>query len=77
MGGVIALTAAALDHRVEAVVAEGASARTWEDARREADAHPVSLANEWLILQLVPLLTPQPEPIPLVDAVRRIRARCC
>lgn len=74
MGGEIALTTAALDHRVEAVVAEGASARTWDDARRQEDAHPVSLANEWLIFQLVPLLTPALEPIPLVEAVRRIRA---
>jgi pimeloyl-ACP methyl ester carboxylesterase len=74
MGGEIALTTAAVDQRVDAVVAEGASARTWEDARREEDAHPVSLANEWFIFHLVPLLTPAPEPIPLVTAVRRIRA---
>jgi uncharacterized protein len=74
MGGEVALTTAALDHRVDAVVAEGASARTWEDARREEGAHPVSLANEWLMFQIIPLLTPQTEPIPLIEAVRRIRA---
>ena len=74
MGGEIALTTAALDHRVRAVVAEGVSARTWEDARREPNVHPVSYANEWLIFRLVPLLAPDAEPIPLVEAVRQIRA---
>jgi pimeloyl-ACP methyl ester carboxylesterase len=73
MGGEVTLTTAALDHRVEAVVAEGVSARTWDDARRQEGAHPVSLANEWVIFHLVPLLTSAPEPIPLVEAVRQIR----
>ena len=74
MGGEVALTTAALDHRVEAVVAEGASARNWSDARLEENAHPISYANEWLMFNLVPLFTPEDPPIPLVEAVRRIRA---
>jgi pimeloyl-ACP methyl ester carboxylesterase len=37
MGGEVGLTVAAMDHRVGALVVEGASARTWADARLEPD----------------------------------------
>lgn len=74
MGAEVALTTAALDPRVDAVVAEGASARTWADARRDPNAHPVSLANEWVIFALLEALAPEPRPAPLIEAVTRIEA---
>lgn len=74
MGGEIALTAAALDPRIGAVVAEGATARTWEDVRREPEPHPVGIANEWLTFGLVDLLAPEEPPTPLREAIGRIRA---
>lgn len=72
MGGEIALTAAALDPRIGAVVAEGATARTWEDVRAEPEPHPVGIANEWVTFGLVGLLAPEEPPMPLLDAVRGI-----
>lgn len=74
MGAEVALTTAALDPRVDAVLAEGASARTWADARRDPNAHPVSLANEWVIFALLEALAPEPRPAPLIEAVTRIEA---
>lgn len=72
MGGEIALTAAALDPRIGAVVAEGATARTWDDVRAEPDPHLVGVANEWVTFALLDLLAPEEPPIPLLEAVRRI-----
>jgi uncharacterized protein len=74
MGGEVALTAAAIDPRIGAVVAEGATARTWDDVRAEPDPHPVGIANEWVTFRLVDLLAPEEPPIPLLDAVTRIEA---
>jgi pimeloyl-ACP methyl ester carboxylesterase len=74
MGGEVALTAAADDPRIGAVVAEGASARTWDDARREPDPHPVGIANEWVMFGLVGLLAPEAPPRPLVEAVDHLEA---
>jgi pimeloyl-ACP methyl ester carboxylesterase len=75
MGGEVAVTTAAEDPRVSALVVEGVSARTWADARLKPDAHPVSLANAWLMFGLVGLLSPAPEPIPLVDAFAAVAPR--
>ena len=72
MGGEVALTAAAQDRRIAAVVAEGATARTWDDARSDPGVNPVATANEWLQLRLIGLLAPEPQPVPLLEAVRRI-----
>ncbi|HEX6131149.1 MAG TPA: alpha/beta fold hydrolase, partial [Actinomycetota bacterium] len=74
MGGEVALTAAANDARIEAVVAEGASARTWDDARREPDPHPVGIANEWVLFGLVGVLAPEAPPRALVEAVGELEA---
>jgi pimeloyl-ACP methyl ester carboxylesterase len=75
MGGEVAVTTAAQDRRVAALVVEGVSARTWADARLRTDAHPVSLANTWAMFGLVGLLSPAPEPIPLVDAFEAVAPR--
>jgi pimeloyl-ACP methyl ester carboxylesterase len=75
MGGEVAVTTAAGAPRVAALVVEGVGARTWADARSRPDAHPVSLANEWLLFGLVGLLTSAPEPTPLVDAFAAVAPR--
>jgi pimeloyl-ACP methyl ester carboxylesterase len=75
MGGEVALTAAALDPRIDAVVADGASARTWADAQVLGQRHPVAVANAWLMFGLVDLLSPESPPPPLADAVTGIEAR--
>jgi alpha/beta superfamily hydrolase len=74
MGGEVGLTSAAADPRIDVVVAEGASARTWADARAEPDPNPVAYANEWLMFALTEVLAPEPEPIPLIEVVRAIDA---
>ena len=74
LGGEVALTVAALDHRVRAAVVEGVSARTWADARREPDPHPVGYVNSWLTFALVGMLAPEQQPDPLIDLVPRIEA---
>ena len=74
MGGEVALTTAATDPRVDAVVAEGASARTWDDAANEPDPHPVGLANTWVMFTAADLLTPERPPAALLDLVPAIEA---
>lgn len=74
MGAEVALATAASDPRVEAVVAEGAGARTWGDARLQPNAHPVSLANEWVIYGMLEVLAPEARPAPLVEVIARIEA---
>ena len=74
MGGEVGLTVAALDHRVGAVVVEGVSARTWADAQREPDPHPVGYVNAWLTFALVGILAPEPPPEALIDLMPRIEA---
>ncbi|HEU4356505.1 MAG TPA: alpha/beta fold hydrolase [Actinomycetota bacterium] len=74
MGGEVALTAAALDPRIGAVVAEGATARTWDDVRGEPNPHPVGIANEWLTFGLVDMLAPEEPPMPLLEAIGLIHA---
>jgi hypothetical protein len=75
MGGEVAVTAAAADPRIAALVVEGVTARTWEDARLRPDEHPVGLANAWLTFALADLLSPTAPPIPLVDAFRAVAPR--
>ena len=74
MGGEVGLTVAALDHRVGAVVVEGVSARTWADAQREPEPHPVGYVNAWLTFALVGILAPEEPPEPLIDLMPRIEA---
>ena len=74
LGGEVALTVAALDHRIRAAVVEGVSARTWADARLEPDPHPVGYLNAWLTFALVGILAPEEAPDPLIDLVPRIEA---
>jgi pimeloyl-ACP methyl ester carboxylesterase len=73
MGGEVALTTAAQDPRVRAVVAEGATARTWDDARLLPESNPVALANDWLEFRLTRLLSGVAPPERLADAVARIQ----
>jgi pimeloyl-ACP methyl ester carboxylesterase len=75
MGGEVAVTTAAGDPRVAALVVEGVSARTWEDARLRPGQHPVALANSWLVFALADLLSQEPRPAPLVDAFAAIAPR--
>lgn len=74
MGGEIALTAAAEDPRIAAVVAEGATGRTYADGSLVPEDTPVALAVSWLQFAMIRALAPEPEPTPLVDAVARIEA---
>lgn len=74
LGGEVGLAATALDPRIEAVVVEGVSARSWADARLEPDPHPVGFLNQWLTFVLVDVLAPEPRPLPLIDLVTRIEA---
>lgn len=74
MGGEIALTAAALDPRIDVVVAEGATARTYGDGNLAPEANPVARLVRRIRYSLVAALAPEPEPIPLIDAVARIGA---
>jgi fermentation-respiration switch protein FrsA (DUF1100 family) len=75
MGGEVAVTTAAGDPRVAALVVEGVSARTWEDARLIPGQHPVALANSWLAFALADLLSPEPRPAPLVEAFAAVAPR--
>jgi dienelactone hydrolase len=74
MGAEVALTAAAADPRVDAVVAEGASARTFADLQALGDAHPVGVANAAVMFGLVDLLSAEDPPVTLRDAVAAIDA---
>jgi pimeloyl-ACP methyl ester carboxylesterase len=74
LGGEVGLAATALDPRIEAVVVEGVSARSWADARLEPDPHPVGFLNQWLTFVFVDVLAPEPRPLPLIDLVTRIDA---
>jgi dienelactone hydrolase len=74
MGGEVALTTAAIDPRIDAVVAEGASARTWSDAANEPDPHPVGLANTWVMFAVADVLTPEEPPPALLDLAPAIQA---
>jgi alpha/beta superfamily hydrolase len=77
MGGEIAITGAALDPRLKAVVAEGAAARTCADLSilptdMEGVIHRADSCLGW---SLAGLMTNAPEPQPLSDAVRALGTR--
>lgn len=74
MGGEVALTAAAEDPRIAAVVAEGATARTHADGALVPEDNPVAQAVDWIQYAMIRALTPESEPVPLVDAVANIDA---
>jgi hypothetical protein len=77
MGGEIAITGAALDTRVRAVVAEGATARVCADQTflstdYEGAIHHFDSCLGWAIASL---MTAAPQPSPLVDEVRLLGSR--
>jgi uncharacterized protein len=82
LGAEEALTAAAQDPRILAVVAEGAGMRTFGDARVAAAGTTASgptgilaLPAEWISFAAARLLTNEQPPIPLQSATRRITPR--
>ncbi len=75
MGGEVAITAAADDARISAVVAEGVSVRTLADARQRQNEWLVPLENDALMFGLVRLLGPASPPGPMTDAFRRMGDR--
>ncbi len=74
MGGEEAIGAAAGDPRIRAVVAEGATQRTFADRQRWAPGNPVADALDRLTYALTDLLTPADQPRALHDAVTASRA---
>jgi pimeloyl-ACP methyl ester carboxylesterase len=75
MGGEVAVTAAAEDTRVAAVVAEGVSVRTFADARQRSNQWAIPFENDAVMFGLVRLLGAPSPPEPLVDAFKRIGER--
>ena len=75
MGGEVAVTAAAADPRIAAVVAEGVSVRTLADARLRPGEWAIPFENDALMFGLVRLLGTASPPQPLIDAFRRIGVR--
>lgn len=77
MGGEQAITAAATDERLRAVVADGASGRTFGDAAE----HPelvggwIGIPGAWVQFAVTDLLADASPPIPLVDAIAAIAPR--
>ena len=77
MGGEIAITAAAQDHRVGAVVAEGVSARVPEDLEY-LPADPLGTIERiegWIMWTAADLMTDAPTPLPLTDLVAEVGPR--
>jgi uncharacterized protein len=75
MGGEVAVTEAATDPRVSAVVAEGVSVRTFADARQRPNEWAIPLENDALMFGLVRLLGSASPPEPLTEAFRAIGDR--
>ena len=77
MGGEVALTTAATDVRIAAVVAEGASARVAEDlGYLPWDVSGViQRIDAWLMYEVAALMTEVPRPPRLVDAVAAAAGR--
>jgi uncharacterized protein len=77
MGGEQAITGAATDARIRAVVADGASARTYEDARNDPAiaGGSLSVAWTWLETEVADLLADASPPLPLADAMCAIAPR--
>jgi dienelactone hydrolase len=77
MGGEEALTAAARDARIGAVIAEGASARVAEDLNYLPwdVSGIIQRIDAWLMYEVAALMTEAPRPIRLVDSVTAAAAR--
>lgn len=77
MGGEQALTAARSDARLAAVVAEGATARSYEDVRRTLGGLSVvvGVPQYRALFGLADLLSDASEPAPLEDAIREAQPR--
>jgi uncharacterized protein len=75
MGGEVAVTEAAADLRVGAVVAEGVSVRTLADARQRANEWAIPFENDALMFGLVSMLGSESPPGPLADAFRYTAGR--
>lgn len=75
MGAEGALSAAALDTRVKAVVAEGATVHAFGDARLAAHDSWVSYPFDWLMFKTMDVISDDPAPLPLPDAMRMISPR--
>jgi fermentation-respiration switch protein FrsA (DUF1100 family) len=78
MGGEQALTLAATDGRIAAVVSEGAGVRTLEDALAlpgPALSRVLTAPASWLTMVTADLLADASPPIPLEEAVRRVAPR--
>jgi uncharacterized protein len=77
MGGEEAISAAATDSRIKAVVAEGAGAiRTVEDTKSIPGWNRyLGIPHYWVQTQTIEPFTEAPRPIPLEDAMRRIAPR--
>jgi uncharacterized protein len=78
MGAEQALTLAAVDPRVAAVVSDGASGRTWQDAWNRPDpvvARALMFPFNWLNTTTADVLADASPPMPLVEAMRAIGRR--
>jgi uncharacterized protein len=75
MGGVGALTAAASDPRIGAVVSEGAAVGTFTDARLLGLDGWLSIPFFWVRHVAADLMSPAPEPMGLKEAMARIAPR--
>jgi pimeloyl-ACP methyl ester carboxylesterase len=77
MGGEQALTAAATDRRISAVVAEGATHRTYEDVyvMLRGPEKVLGVPQYRVLYGVADWLTPARPPVPLVAAVRRVPPR--
>lgn len=74
LGAMVAITTAAQDPRIGAIVADGPTARTWADARLTPGMNPLMWESWWMRYHLIEVLAPEPEPIPIVDALRSFEA---
>jgi len=77
MGGEQALTAAGADERIAAVVAEGATARCYEDVRRTLGGLSVVLGTPQYraLFGMSDLLSEATPPVPLEDAIETAQPR--
>lgn len=75
MGAEGALSAAAADKRVKAVVAEGAGVHAFGDARAVPGEGWTSYPFDWLMFKTMDVLSDDPAPISIPDAMTMIRPR--
>lgn len=75
MGAEGALSAAAEDDRVKAVVAEGASVHAFGDARAKPGEGWLSYPFDWLMFTAMEILSDDPAPVSIPEAMKRIAPR--